>query len=80
MTKNEFSEAVKLAKSDASLSNICDLHLHGCGLPEFQPVHTSLEAVAKLVRYQCAMLNGGWDERECNDLAYIAKRKFLIVG
>ena len=80
MTKNEFSAAVKLAKSNADLSNIDDSHLHGCALSDFQPVHTSLQAVAKLVRYQCAMFNGGWDESECNALALIAKRKFLIVG
>lgn len=80
MTKNEFSAAVKLAKSNADLSNIDDSHLHGCALSDFQPVYTSLEAVAKLLQWQCRFLNGGWDERECNDLAHIAKRKFLIVG
>ena len=80
MTKNEFSEAVKLAKTNKDLTHVDNNHLYGCGLREFQPVYTSLEAVARLLQWQCQFLDGTWNEEECNEIGQIAKRKFLIVG
>lgn len=84
MTKNEFSEAVKLAKdSTRDLSAIDDSIVFGCGLPDFnngQKLVVTLEIVAKFIRWQCQYLGGGWDMEEMQNCFWIAKRKFLLVG
>lgn len=74
------TQATAIAKSDTDLTNVDDSNLFGCGLPDFKPVHTTLEAVAKLLRYQCAQFDGGWDATEFDNMCYIARRKFLIMG
>ena len=80
MTKNEFSKSVKLVESGADLSKYDYDNLYGCGLPDFKPVHTTIEAVAKLVQYQARTFAGTWDAQELDNMAKIAKQKFLIVN
>lgn len=80
MTTKEFKQVVKMIESGVDLSQFDDSTLHGCALPGFEPVHTTLGAVAKLVQYQARTFAGTWDASELNELARIAKRKFLIVG
>ena len=82
MTRAQFSEAVKIATSDRDLSNVDDSSLHGCGLPEFHQVHTTVEMVAKLVRWQCCGIFAAdtiVDSQELDNMAWIARRKFLVV-
>lgn len=78
MKLKEFQEAVALAKSDQEI-NDDDNHLHGCALPGFTPVVTSLRAVARLLRWQAQMLNGEWDHEELNKMWKIARYRFLVV-
>lgn len=78
MTNQQFREAVELARSDSPLNADTD-HLHGCALPGFQQVVTTVPAVAGLLRWQCSMFNGEWDHDEMNDLHRIARRKFLVM-
>lgn len=81
MTTKQFAEAVKLAeKNPQSLQNEDDSVLHGCALSTFDPVHTTIPTVAKLVHYQAMQFNGRWDMQELDNMAQIAKKKFLIVG
>lgn len=80
MTKSEFSQAVKMVESGADLSKFDDSNLFGCGLPDFRPVHTTIGAVAKLVQYQARTFAGTWDAQELDNMAKIAKQKFLIVN
>lgn len=81
MTRAEFNRAVLIAQSKADLSQVSDDHLHGCGLPGFEPVQTTLAAVAKFLRWQCQYIFGnGWDEQEMNNCWRIARSKFNIVG
>lgn len=80
MNKQEFSEALKIAQSNVSLEHVDDSNLFGCGLESFQPVHCSKEQVAKLIRWQALYLNGNWDWEEIDTVAYIGRRKFLIVA
>lgn len=80
MNKMEFKAAFEIANSDKDLSGVDDSPLFGCGLKGFQPVHTTLEAVAKLVRYQALYLNGNWDMAEVDNMACIARRNFIIIG
>ena len=49
MLAKEFDAAWRLALSDEEI-NADETPLHGCLLPDFQPVRVPLEAVAKLLR------------------------------
>ncbi len=80
MNKAEFKRVFALAKSDADLSDVDDSPLHGCALPEFQPVATTVEMVAKLVRWQGQDLFGGWDMEAVNEVHEIGRRRFLIIN
>lgn len=80
MTTKQFAQAVKLVESNSDLSKYDDSNLYGCGLPDFKPVHTTIEAVAKLVQYQARTFAGTWDAEELDSMARIAKRNFLIVN
>ncbi len=80
MTKPEFSAAWKIAQSNQNLDAIDDSILFGCGLPDFQPVFTTLETVAKFLRWQCNYIFGdGFDAQELDNCAHIAKKKFKII-
>jgi hypothetical protein len=81
MTTKQFAQAVKLAEQNAdSLCDIDNANLFGCALPSFQKVHTTIPAVAKLVHYQAMQFNGKWSAEELDNMARIAKKKFLIIG
>ena len=83
MTKQQFSEALTIARSSRDLSNVDDSTLYGCGLSDFKfPVYVTIDMVAKLLRWQCCSIfsNGTVvDAQELNDMAHIARRKFQVV-
>ena len=83
MNRKEFSEALKMAQSDEVFEeqdyNEALNLFSGCALRDFIPVHTTIKPVAVLIRYQCQYLNGGWDLEAINEMAFIARRNFLIV-
>lgn len=86
MTKAEFAAAFELAHADdVSWSDVDDSMLHGCALPDFQPVHTTLLSVARLIRWQCLFMfrdaagRQQWDAAELHSLALIAKRRFTLI-
>ena len=81
MTLTQFQCAFAIAKDiDRDLSNVDDSILFGCGLRSFAPVHTTLEAVAKLIRWQALQFNGEWDAEALNEVAMIGKKNFLVLG
>jgi hypothetical protein len=80
MTKDEFSKAVEIAKSDADLSADVTGLFDGCGLPGFEPVHVTLRNVAELIRWQALQLNGQFDAEALNEVANIGRKRFIIVG
>lgn len=80
MTHKEFSAAVALAQTNMELSHH-DIDLFdGYGTPGFCPVCCTLPQVARLIRWQCQYLNGGWDMEELNTLRAFARTRFTIVG
>jgi len=81
MTLAQFQKAFAIA-NDASidLSNVDDSILFGCGLPRFKPVHTTLEAVAKLIRWQAMQFNGQWNAEALNEVAELGRKNFLILN
>lgn len=80
MTKNELTKAFEIASSNEDLSLIDDSNLCGFGLKSFTPVHTTLKAVAKIIRWQALRLNGTWDAEALQEVCFFAKSKFLIIG
>ena len=81
MTKREFAKAFEIAKNGKPLSEDGQEILMGCGLLDFKPVHVTYEMVAKLIRWQCQYMFGdGWDMEELDNIGYIAKKKFIIIG
>ena len=79
MDAKEFKMAFALAKSNADFSNVNIDHLSGYGLKDFQPVTTTLEAVAKIMRWQALHFNGSWDMEELDGIKYVGKKKFEII-
>ena len=81
MTLTQFQSAFAIAKDfDRDLSNVDDSILFGCGLLSFEPVHTTLDAVAKLIRYQALQFNGEWDAEALNEVAMLGRKNFLVLG
>ncbi len=83
MTKKQFSEALKIATSDRDLSGVDDSNLFGCGCADFVfPVYCTVDAVAKLLRWQvCSIFSNSTiaDAQELDNMAHIARRKFQII-
>ena len=78
MNKSEFLAAVHLAESRIDLSGHDDFPLHGCALPEFEPVFCSIEATARFLRWQAMMLNGHWDYKALTEMQAIFRRKVML--
>lgn len=80
MNKAELKAATAIARDfDVDLSNIDDSSLFGCGTKDFQPVYVTLEMAAKLIRWQCATIIGGWDAVEFDNITNILRRKAIIL-
>jgi len=81
MTLQQFQAAFAIAKDfDRDLSNVDDSTLYGYGLDDFKPVHTTLEAVAKIIRWQALQFNGEWNAEALNEVAELGRRNFLVLG
>lgn len=80
MTTSQFREAKELAFSESSLTDD-DSILFGCGIAGFKPVVTTIQVVARFIRYQCQQFNGECDYQELNNLfvLFCKKRKVMIV-
>jgi hypothetical protein len=81
MTLVQFQSAFAIAKDfNRDLSNVDDSILYGYGLNSFKPVYTTLEAVAKTIRWQALQFNGEWDAEALNEVAEAGRRNFLVLG
>jgi hypothetical protein len=80
MTKDEAQAAWEIAESNTDLSGVEDDHLHGFGLPGFAPVHTTLEAVALLLRWQGKRFDGSWDMDAVNEVFNCGRYRFIILN
>jgi hypothetical protein len=81
MTLQQFQAAFAIAKDfKRDLSDVDNSILFGYGLPHFTPVHTTLEAVAKTIRWQALQMNGEWDSEALNEVASLGRKNFLILG
>ena len=81
MTLEQFRKAAALALSNAELPVADAQVFDGFGLPSFQPVYVTIEAVAKLIRYQCFYLDGTFDSDALDGIARVAvkENKFILI-
>lgn len=79
MKAEQMRDVCLIAEGGQDLSEVDDSVLHGCALPGFKPVYATLEACAKLLRWQCLCLNGQWDSEAFNELCGIFRRKVTII-
>jgi len=81
MTKSEFQTAFAIAAdSQIDLSSVDDEILYGCGLPDFEPVVATYEAVAKMIRWQAHCIDGSWDQEELTSLRNCFRRRVTVCG
>lgn len=82
MTKPEFCKAFEIANSDIELNetNASIVPFDGFGLTSFEPVWVTLKQVARLIRWQCWMWDGGVDHEALNEIGKYGRKRFLIVG
>lgn len=80
MNKAEFNRAYAIATSSRDLSDVNDDLLFGFGLPDFQPVATTVEAAAKTIRWQCVQLNGGIDTVALNECRQLFRQRVQITN
>ena len=81
MTLQQAQTAFELAQNfDISLENVDIDHLCGFGLADFKPVHTTIQAVARMMRWQGAMMNGSWDMDAIDEVCQLGRSRFLILG
>lgn len=80
MTIEQLQKAFAIANDrNVDLSNVDDTNLFGFGLPTFAPVYTTLQAVAKVIRWQALQFNGQWNAEALNEVAQLGRKKFLIL-
>lgn len=81
MTKPEIAAALKIARdSNHNLDGVDISILDGLCLPLFGRVTTTLEVVAKSLRWHVITLTGGVDNDELNNMSSALKNKVTIVG
>ena len=83
MSKAEFSRALSRLhemRADESL-NLVDMttKFDGFGLPDFEPVHCTLDELAQLIGWQCLQFNGELDDRAMDEI-WQARRRFRLLG
>lgn len=78
MTAKQFKQAFALAQSDATITDD-DSNLFGFGLSDFKPALTTIGAVARTIRWQCARFDGSWDMEEAQSIRDHGRKKFIIV-
>lgn len=79
MTREQFTAALTIARSNQNLEAFDDLILHGCGVPDFKPVTVVIEVAARFLRWQCVTLCGGIDNDELENMRNIFRTKVLIA-
>lgn len=82
MTKKEFSRALAIAQTSSVKlwPDHVDGSLLGFGLPDFEPVTTTLMAVAELIRWQAKFFYGGWDHDAIQAIWHFGRTRFTIAG
>lgn len=79
MTPQQIRLARSLAQSDVNLDHVNYDVLIGCACADFKPVTVGIECVARLMRYQCRQMDGGWDEKTYNEDVEAYRRNVTLA-
>ena len=81
MTHTEFKQAADIAMNhpEIDLSQEEIAHFDGFSLPGFEPVICTSFQLARLIRWQCGYIGGGFDAGELNQIRRLGKRLFQII-
>lgn len=81
MKKAEFDKAWEIAKNEEIYLDYESLEsFDGYGLSGFEPVYVTIKQIARLIRWQCQYINGGWNYKELNEIGRFGKRRFMILN
>ena len=80
MNKAELNEAFAVAKSNVDLSMEDISNFDGFGLSDSRRFHVTIGQVARLIRYQCQQMDGGYDAENFNDIAEFGRKRFTVYG
>ena len=79
MKATDLDTALAIARSDRAL-NIEDLAIFdGYGLPDFQPITCTVEALAMLLRWECLCFNGSVDGAALHLIAERGRHRFTVL-
>ena len=80
MNKVELAKALELSKT-RKVSDPTDISIFaGFALRDFRPIHTTIDAVAALINWQCLQFNGQYDLIALDEIASHGRKKFIIIG
>ena len=81
MTKMEMAKALEIAKNPNINLLKEDISIFdGFGLHGFEPIHVTLNQIARIIRWQAQCMDGTWNAEEINAIATIGKKKFRVIG
>ena len=80
MTTTDLDRALALARSHVPLNMADTVIFDGFGLPDFQPVTCTVEALAALVRWQCVCFDGSIDAGALQEIAACGRRRFFVLS
>ena len=78
MNKNELNQALTLAKSTETLTNVDISIFNGFALPGFAPVNVTIPQVASLIRWQAIQLDGEIDAQAFDEIASQGRMRFNL--
>lgn len=79
MTKQQLSEAMKIAQSNAFLSTHSTSLFIGCALYGFKPITITIEMLASFLRWHVINLDGSIDANELNNVASYGRLAFCMI-
>lgn len=79
MTAQQFKQACRIAMSDVDLSEHDIDIFDGFGLPDFKQVFVTLAQVARLIRWQCQYMSGGFDSEALQEVQRYGRSRFVVI-
>ena len=79
MTRPQLSRALNLALTDTDLSREDISQFWLFGTKDYTQRFVTIRQVARLIRWQCVMFNGSVDSKALDEVAQVARRKFIVV-
>ena len=79
MNLSQFKQACRIAMSDVDLSNQDIDVFWGFGLPDFKQVFVTVAQVARLIRWQCRYMSGGWDSEALQEIQWYGRNRFAVI-